>query len=189
MRIRSLDGVAYTLNDRPTTEDYEPLPSGLNLDQAVAVRAVDVKPGDLVVAVFSRSNQPGVPIPGPYPAVPHTLPGNPCTGCEECEDAEQLVDAVARLVCLHPSENGEPCVLELRNTPVAVIPAVVVTRHQEGAPKVEYVTLTAVVRLDRTVGDPCERVFADRPDVMFVGHESGVTDTALTLGAAPEGWV
>ncbi|MGA5453845.1 hypothetical protein ACPCVO_45250 [Streptomyces umbrinus] len=189
MRVISLDGLPLTLDERPTTEDYEPLPSGLSLNLAVAVRAVDVKPGDLVVAVFSRSDRPGAPTPGPYPADPHTLPGNPCTGCEECEDAEQLVDAVARLVCLHPSEDGEPCALERRNAPVAVIPAAVVALRQEETPEVEYATLTVVVRRDGTVGDPCEQVLAGHPDVVFIGHEDGVTDTALALGAAPEGWL
>ncbi|MFE7072627.1 hypothetical protein ACFU96_21350 [Streptomyces sp. NPDC057620] len=189
MRVLSLDGLPLQLDDRPTTDDYEPLPSGLTLDLAVAVRAVDVKPGDLVVATFRRDGRSSVPVPGPYPAAPYTLPGNPCGGCEECEEAEQLVDAVARLVCLHPSEDGEPCILERRNAPVAVIPAAVVARRQEEAPEVEYVTLTAVVRRDGTEGDPCEQVLAGHPDVVFVGHEDGVTDTALALGAVPEGWL
>lgn len=53
----------------------------------------------------------------------------------------------------------------------------------------EYATLTVVVRRDGTEGDPCETMLADHPDVVFVGHEDGVSDTALVLGAEPGSWL
>ncbi|WP_181160420.1 hypothetical protein [Streptomyces solincola] len=52
----------------------------------------------------------------------------------------------------------------------------------------EYVTLTVVVAIDGTSGDPCDTLLQQHPDVMFVGHEDGVTTTALTLGADPDSW-
>ncbi|MFF5019036.1 hypothetical protein [Streptomyces sp. NPDC001165] len=60
-----------TLPDRPTTDDFDPLPHNLTLDNAVAVRAHQVRPGDLLVAEFTDG--PVQHIPGPYPADPHPL--------------------------------------------------------------------------------------------------------------------
>lgn len=52
----------------------------------------------------------------------------------------------------------------------------------------EYVTLTVVVRRDESVYDPCDILSKERTDVLFVGHEDGVTTTALMLGANPSEW-
>lgn len=53
----------------------------------------------------------------------------------------------------------------------------------------QYVTLTVVVRRDGTEGDPCDVMVNAHPDVLFVGHQDGVTNTALSLGAEPGDWV
>jgi hypothetical protein len=52
----------------------------------------------------------------------------------------------------------------------------------------EYVTLTVVVRRVDDEEDPCDTVLTDRADVMFVGHQDGVTPTAVELGAEPGDW-
>lgn len=52
----------------------------------------------------------------------------------------------------------------------------------------DFVTLTVVVRRGGEDGDPCEKVLAEHPDVLFVGHQDGVTMTALSLGAEPTSW-
>lgn len=131
------------LTDRPTAEDFPPLPYGLTLGQAVAVRAHEVHAGDLVVADFPDENgvrQAGH-IPTPYPAAPHALRDCPCEGCEECDDVDawtladhsRVADVGWRFVCLAPTEDDEPCAIVLRNRPVAVIPADVVARAERAA--------------------------------------------------------
>lgn len=52
----------------------------------------------------------------------------------------------------------------------------------------EYVTLTVVVRRDGTEGDPCDVLLNEHTDVLFVGHQDGITRTALMLGADPSSW-
>lgn len=52
----------------------------------------------------------------------------------------------------------------------------------------EYVTLTVVVTRDGTEEDPCDVLLGSRADVLFVGHQDGITSTALALGADPTGW-
>ncbi|WP_055531323.1 hypothetical protein [Streptomyces graminilatus] len=52
----------------------------------------------------------------------------------------------------------------------------------------EYVTLTVVVRRGDTEGDPCDILLDSPADMMFVGHEDGVTSTPLVLGADPGSW-
>lgn len=53
----------------------------------------------------------------------------------------------------------------------------------------EYVTLTVVVRRDGKQGDPCDVILKEHLDVLFVGHQDGITDTAIALGADPSSWV
>ncbi|MFE0058745.1 hypothetical protein [Streptomyces sp. NPDC059003] len=133
-----------SLTDRPTDDDgFGPLPYGLTLDQAVAVRAHEVKSGDLVVAQFSDGTgvRPTEHVPEPFPADPHTVSACPCEGCEECDDMDawtlqehsRVADVDWRFLCLTPAEGREPCVIVLRNRPVAVIPADVVARAEEAA--------------------------------------------------------
>ncbi|MEU1355374.1 hypothetical protein ABZ410_15945 [Streptomyces cinnamoneus] len=132
-----------TLADRPTAADFPPLPYGLTLDDAVAVRAHEVKAGDLVVAHFSDGTgvRPTEHVPEPFPADPHTVTACPCDGCEECDDMadwtlaehSRVADVGWRHLCLAPAEDDEPCVIVLRNRPVAVIPADVVKRAGETA--------------------------------------------------------
>jgi hypothetical protein len=52
----------------------------------------------------------------------------------------------------------------------------------------EYVTLTVVVRQSGVEGDPCDVLLGEHPDVLFVGHQDGVTLTACALGAEPGSW-
>ncbi|GGW94740.1 hypothetical protein [Streptomyces noursei] len=133
------------LTDRPTGPDYPPLPYGLTLDQAVAVRAREVKAGDLVLVEFS--DESGVRraghIPTPYAAEPHALEDCPCDGCEECDDVDawtlaehsRVADVGWRFICLSPAEEDEPCALTVRNRPMAVIPADVVSAAKAAAAK------------------------------------------------------
>ncbi|MFI1012594.1 hypothetical protein [Streptomyces sp. NPDC020965] len=126
------------LTDRPTGDEFDPLPYGLTLAQAVAVRACDVKAGDLVVAEFDDMSgaRRSLHIPGPYRAAPSALRDCPCNGCAECDDMDswtfaepsRVADTAWRFVCLSPAEDGEPCAIVLAYRPVAVIPAAVVTR-------------------------------------------------------------
>ncbi|MFF8696318.1 hypothetical protein ACF08W_29305 [Streptomyces sp. NPDC015144] len=67
-------------------------------------------------------------------------------------------------------------------------PTLTLPPDDEGASEVEFVTLTVVVRRDGTEGDPCETALGGHPDVLFVGHQDGITYEAFALGANPEGW-
>jgi len=58
-----------------------------------------------------------------------------------------------------------------------------------GAEGSEYVTLTVVVRRGGDEGDPCDQVLDEHADVLFVGHQDGVSIEALRLGAEPGGWI
>ncbi|MGA5134977.1 hypothetical protein ACPCTO_34860 [Streptomyces olivoreticuli] len=144
MRTLPLGSETLRLTDRPIAPDYPPLPHGLTLDQAVAVHAHKVKAGDLVLAVFPDENgtRRAEHVPTPYPADPYPLRDCPCEECEECDDVDawtlgdhsRVADVGWRFVCLAPSErdeDGEPCAIELRNRPVAVIPADVVAAAEE----------------------------------------------------------
>ncbi|WP_332758307.1 hypothetical protein [Streptomyces sp. MT206] len=53
----------------------------------------------------------------------------------------------------------------------------------------EYVTLSVVVRRDGTKGDPCDVLLGDHADVLFVGHQDGISLHAMALGANPDSWV
>ncbi|MEU8911732.1 hypothetical protein [Streptomyces nigrescens] len=139
---------AFSLTDRPTADDFPPLPYGLTLDDAVAVRAHEVKAGDLVLAEFAEGTggrRRVGHVPTPYPADPHTLRDCPCEGCEECEDVDawtlaehsRVADVSWRFVCLAPAEDDEPCAILLRNSPMAVIPAAVAVRAQQAAEEAE----------------------------------------------------
>ncbi|MET9778622.1 hypothetical protein ABZ023_30960 [Streptomyces sp. NPDC006367] len=160
MRTLTLAGHSgpLTLPERPTTDDYAPLPHGLSLADTVAVRAHQVRPGDLLVAEFTDGTgvRPTEHIPGPYPADPHSLPACPCEGCETCDettawtlgDDSRTADAGWRFVCLAPSQDGEPCTIVLRNRPMAVIPADVVARAQTARPHVSTADLAPLSVLD-----------------------------------------
>ncbi|MFF4205749.1 hypothetical protein ACFYZ8_34435 [Streptomyces sp. NPDC001668] len=52
----------------------------------------------------------------------------------------------------------------------------------------DYVTLTVVVARTGTEGDPCDVLLDGRTDVLFVGHQDGISPTALVLGADPSSW-
>lgn len=52
----------------------------------------------------------------------------------------------------------------------------------------EYVTLTVVVKRGGTQDDPCDVLLNEHADVLFVGHQDGVTTHALALGADPSSW-
>ncbi|WP_031102404.1 hypothetical protein [Streptomyces sp. NRRL S-146] len=149
MRALTLvDGTAtFHLDDRPTNDpDYEPLPYGLTLDQAIAVRARHVEPGDLVVAEFTDKGTTGH-IPTPYTSIPHAIADCPCNGCEECDDIDawtmenhaRVADIGWRYVCLSPSEpateefEAEPCAIVFSNRPMAVIRAETVASAQAAA--------------------------------------------------------
>ncbi|MER6853731.1 hypothetical protein AB0A81_40775 [Streptomyces flaveolus] len=55
-------------------------------------------------------------------------------------------------------------------------------------PEDEYVTLTVVVKRGGDEGDPCDVLLEAHLDVVFVGHQDGVTPTAHFLGADPKSW-
>ncbi|MGW2658527.1 hypothetical protein ACWC1D_33370 [Streptomyces sp. NPDC001478] len=146
-----------TLTDRPSTEDFAPLPHGLTLDDAVARRAHQVGPGDLLLAEFTETPGGTGPratehIPDPYQADPHPLTACPCQGCETCDkvtawtlaDDSRTADIGWRYVCLAPSQDGEPCTIVLRNRPMAVIPADVVTRAEAARPRASTAGLVPV---------------------------------------------
>ncbi|MCX4677669.1 hypothetical protein OG413_20570 [Streptomyces sp. NBC_01433] len=132
-----------TISDRPTSSYFTPLPHGLALDDVVAVRAHEVKAGDLVVALFSDGTgvRPAVHVPEAFPADPHAFADCSCRGCQECDDMDswtfvddsRVADVGWRFVCLAPAEDDEPCVLVLRNRPIAVIPADIVARAEQAA--------------------------------------------------------
>lgn len=128
----SADSTIPALSARPTDDDYDPLPDGLSLTDAVVMLAHEVRAGDLVVAYFGddhRGERSVEHVPGLYAADPHLLNVCPCEGCEECDEIEtwtladpsRTADREWRYVCLSPAENDEPCVIELSNRPVAVI--------------------------------------------------------------------
>ncbi|MGW1275561.1 hypothetical protein ACWD4V_01200 [Streptomyces tsukubensis] len=132
--ITLTDGTeSLNLDDRPTGDDYEPLPYGLTLDHVAAVRARDVEAGDLVVADFPDNSgiREARHMPVVFLAAPHRLGDCPCEGCGECSDMDERLEVDGRraadldwrYVCLAPSEDGEPCALTLRARPVAVIRA------------------------------------------------------------------
>jgi hypothetical protein len=133
------------LDDRPTGDDYDPLPYGLTLDHVAAVRACDVEAGDLVVAEFpdDSGKRETLHLPVPFLAAPHRLRDCPCQGCGECSDMDdwlqadssRLADLGWRYVCLAPSDDDEPCALTLRAQPVAVIRADRVAAARETAAK------------------------------------------------------
>ncbi|MER5301384.1 hypothetical protein ABT039_18180 [Streptomyces lasiicapitis] len=143
MHTLTLGSETLSLPARPSNDDFPPLPFGLTLDDAVAVRAHEVKAGDLVVAQFSDGTgvRPTMHVPVPSPADPHLPSACSCEGCEECDDMDawtlaehsRVADVDWRFVCLIPAEDGEACILVLRNRPVAVIPAEVVARAEEAA--------------------------------------------------------
>ncbi|MGG2460619.1 hypothetical protein ACO0M4_12510 [Streptomyces sp. RGM 3693] len=109
----------------------------------MAVRAHQVKPDDLVVAYLANGTgvRPAKHVPEPFPAAPHTFADCPCNGCDECDDMDawtladhaRVADVGWRFVCLAPSEDDEPCVVVLRNQPVAVVPADVAARARAAA--------------------------------------------------------
>ncbi|MFF0481912.1 hypothetical protein [Streptomyces sp. NPDC004435] len=127
--------VSLHVDDRPTDDDEfdSPLPYGLTLDDAVAVRAREVEAGDLVVAFTDE--QFGARrvdhCPQPFPAAPTSPPGCAGRACEECAKLEawtladhaRVADLAWRYVCLSPAEAGEPCVIERANLPVIVVRA------------------------------------------------------------------
>ncbi|AKN68702.1 hypothetical protein QR97_01780 [Streptomyces sp. PBH53] len=142
----------FVLGDRPADDEYEPLPYGLTLDDAVIVRAYEVERGDLVVAEFRdpvKGKRLACHIPGPFRAEPHTFANCPCDGCVECDDVDawtladhsRLADVAIRFYCLAPAQDvlggREPCVMVYRNAPIAVIREDAVERAKAAAPELE----------------------------------------------------
>ncbi|MET8816385.1 hypothetical protein ABZW47_30840 [Streptomyces sp. NPDC004549] len=149
MRRLTLPGYpdTFVLTERPTghhdDDDYEPLPGGLTLDDAVLVASREVQPGDLIVAYFSGRAENGRRLAdhvvGPFPAAPHTLRDCPCKGCKECTevrtwtlaDPARVADVSSRYLCLLPADDDGPCVHAYPNEPVAVIHAATVAAAAE----------------------------------------------------------
>ncbi|WP_435060224.1 hypothetical protein [Streptomyces sp. bgisy060] len=136
MRVIPLpDGEFVRVSDRPTDdgEFAEPLPFGLDLDDAVAVRARDVVAGDLVLALTldEGGGLEADHCPRPFQAVPRPVTECTCEGCEECAGLEtwtladhaRVADLGWRYVCLVPAEGVEACVIERSNRPVVVVRA------------------------------------------------------------------
>ncbi|MFD3514841.1 hypothetical protein [Streptomyces sp. NPDC058657] len=152
----ALDDMSLGLTDRPIDdEDFVQLPFGLTLGAVVAVRAHEVRAGDLVVAEFPAEF--GVRtvehVPDPYVAAPVSTRECPCERCEECDalnawiadDHRRIADLALRYVCLAPSEGDEPCALTLRHRPVAVIPAATVASAKAADERTPVLTTYSVV--------------------------------------------
>jgi hypothetical protein len=59
----------------------------------------------------------------------------------------------------------------------------------ESDPQGDYVTLTVVVKRDGAKEDPCDMLRNLRSDIVFVGHQDGITPVACQLGADPSSWI
>jgi hypothetical protein len=176
--------------------DAHHLPDGYDEAAMRFVQACDVQAGDLVVGILPAAPLAmGCAIPHamrhPFTADPARLEDRPCD-CRLCSShASQRIDYRGRLAPVHlgtytvKGSRGARRRCEVAYGPqwLCVIPA------DEEAPEAEFATLTVVVRRDGTVGDPCETVLADHPDVVFVGCEDGVSDVALALGADEGSWL
>lgn len=173
MRLMTLtDGSESLLvDDRPADDDLfdSPLPYGLTLDDAVAVRAREVEAGDLVVAL--TAGEPGARqvdhCPLPFPAVPQSISACPCTGCEECAELEEwtmadharVADVGWRYVCLSPSERDESCVIERSNRPVVVVRAARVQRARAASEAVRRMfTVTWSMDVEAATAEEAQRL-------------------------------
>ncbi|MER7688740.1 hypothetical protein [Streptomyces sp. NPDC097610] len=135
-RVFTLEGSTDTfeVTDRPhsaPTWRWRALPEGLNISHMTVVRAHQVQAGDLVVAEFTDTTpvRQAEHLIEPYTAAPHSLGHCGCEGCEACDDLNDEQTHAERYLCLAPSDAIEPCAIEFRNAPVAVIPAAVAIEY------------------------------------------------------------
>ncbi|MGA5412091.1 hypothetical protein ACPCSC_33160 [Streptomyces lavendulocolor] len=120
----SLDQFRLTERPAPT---HRPLPDGMTLSYVTVVRAHLVRTGDVVVAYFTDG-------PGTHHAehvlkafAAHPRPFGACPAqCEERENIHAHGATADRYLCLDDADDREDCVIVLRNTPVAIIPATAV---------------------------------------------------------------
>ncbi|WP_189844704.1 hypothetical protein [Streptomyces umbrinus] len=117
----------FVVTDRPQltlTDRYRMLPDGMNHTLFVVVRAHQVRAGDVVAAFFTDG--PGTRyaqhVQEPFTAHPRAFGICPAQ-CEECEDAHANGASADRCLCLDPADDYADCVIDFRNTPVAIIPA------------------------------------------------------------------
>ncbi|MFC9817998.1 hypothetical protein ACFVJM_38785 [Streptomyces virginiae] len=116
------DTTPLVITDRPTGEDYDPLPEGTTPERIRVVRARQVKAGDLLLGDFAHDL--GEPrrlfhwgeIVTAAPA-PVTVP---CWGrcCEEPPFSD-----VTRFVRLVPATDDSPCEIFAINAPVLIVQA------------------------------------------------------------------
>ncbi|MEU9699499.1 hypothetical protein [Streptomyces sp. NPDC047981] len=209
MRLMTLtDGTESLLvDDRPVDDCLfaAPLPYGLTLDDAVAVRAREVEPGDLVVALtFEESGTRQVShCPGPFPAAPRPPAACPCEGCAECDELDEwtladhrrVADVAWRYVCLCPSERDEGCVIEPSNRPVIVVRAERVERAKATRKPIRR-PFTAAWSVEVEAGSPEEaaRLGAERvreqlgamSTMRWSVSEAGGEPCTVTVPVAPE---
>ncbi|MGW0033034.1 hypothetical protein ACWDXD_24860 [Streptomyces sp. NPDC003314] len=158
--------LGHFLNDSPDLAGVRP------------VRAADVRPGDRWVGTIdnARFHNPKTPdgrLRGYWAQAEFTA-------------APVRVEDGRIQLCLW---EGEPYVVA-RDSWTLVVPAArpACPTWQSPAPVDDFVTLTVVVRRGGEEGDPCDVFLAGHPDVLFVGHQDGITGTARALGAEPGSW-
>ncbi|WP_331732041.1 hypothetical protein OG613_47340 (plasmid) [Streptomyces sp. NBC_00015] len=120
----------FLITERPTptlTDRYRPLPEGIDHTLFVVVPAHQVRTGDVVTAFFT--NGPGTRraqhVLQPFTAHPRPFGICPAQNeeCWECENAHASGATADRYLCLDPADDFADCVIDFRNTPVAIIPA------------------------------------------------------------------
>ncbi|KNE81391.1 hypothetical protein AB0B04_18840 [Streptomyces xinghaiensis] len=128
-RILTLPGSSdqFVITDRPAptlTDRYRALPDGMNPTLFVAVRAHQIRAGDVVTAFFTDG--PGIRrtehVPDAYTAHPNAFDDCPAQ-CETCEDIAAYGVTGDRYVRLASADERVDCAVVFRNTPVAIIPA------------------------------------------------------------------
>ncbi|MFI6282879.1 hypothetical protein [Streptomyces sp. NPDC050988] len=124
----STDQIVVTDRPAPTlTDRYRMLPDGMNHTLFVVVRAHQVRTGDVVTAFFTDG--PGIRhtrhVPEPFTEHPSAFGICPARyeECAECEDAHANGASADRYLSLDPADDYADCVIDFRNTPVAIIPA------------------------------------------------------------------
>ncbi|MEU8540835.1 hypothetical protein AB0C52_12760 [Streptomyces sp. NPDC048717] len=167
---------SFPVADRPTDDDLFtfPLPYGLTLDDAVAIRAREVSSGDLVVAltVEGAGMREVDHCPEPFLASPHSPLACPCEVCDVCEaltdwimvDPARLAEVEWRYVCLSPSSVDDDCVIEPSARPVIAVRAEVVERARARIVEPQVVEVEVVEPARRYVVAWRHEVEADSPE-------------------------
>lgn len=124
-RILVLDGdtTPLLITDRPTGDDYDPLPEGYAPERARVVRARAVRAGDLLIGEFTDDHgQPRhlLHFEEPVTAAPAPLTV-PCWAACCWDEPERDVTRYVRLV--PAADDDTPCEVYAINAPVLVIPA------------------------------------------------------------------